>query len=183
MVSSSCNAHFGTTATVRWRTDLTSSDGYVAHMLTSEGPPPRAELKTNRSLATTMRGPAVKSEARILIVDEDRGVGIALSFMLATRRYDDVRAVRSAARAVAIAKQFRPDIVFLDLELPDSIAVARQLGREDVRQNRPRLIALTNDAEHPMREEARRAGFERFLVKPVSHEELDKILGIYRTAT
>lgn len=85
---------------------------------------------------------------------------------------------------MAITDQFRPDIVFLDLDLPDSgsIAVARHFMR-CARQSRPRLIALTTDAKHPMREEARLAGFERLMMKPVSHEELDEILGIARTAT
>ena len=85
---------------------------------------------------------------------------------------------------MAITEQFQPEIVFLDLDLPDSggFTVAKQLGR-DVHTRRPRLIALTKDAEHPMRDKARAAGFERFLVKPVSHEELDKILGISRPTT
>ncbi len=128
-----------------------------------------------------MRIPTVDPGARILIVDQDRGVGQALSFMLAARRYDEVRAVRSADRALKITAQFRPEIVFLELDLPDgdSIAVARQLVRY-VRQSRPRLIALTREAKHPLREEARLAGFERFTQKPVSHEELDEILGIAR---
>ena len=131
-----------------------------------------------------MRMTAAGSVTRILIVDQDRQVGVTLSFMLSARRFEEVRAVRSAKRAVAITEQFQPEIVFLDLDLPDDggIAVARQLTR-DSRLRRPRLIALTNDEQHPMRENARAAGFERFLVKPVSHEELDKILGISRPAT
>jgi len=38
---------------------------------------------------------------------------------LAARGYDDVKAVRSAARAVAVAGMFHPAIVFLDIELPE----------------------------------------------------------------
>jgi CheY-like chemotaxis protein len=41
-----------------------------------------------------------------------------------------------------------------------------------------RLIALTQDVEHAMREEARVAGFERYLVKPVTQEALDAVLFI-----
>lgn len=131
-----------------------------------------------------MSVPVVEFAAHILIVDQDRRVGLALSFMLAARGYDEVRAVRSAERALAITEQFRPNIVFLDLNLPDSasIAVAQQLFR-DAFQNRPRLIALAKAAQHPMLEELRLAGFERVMVKPVSHEELDEILGITRAAT
>lgn len=153
-------------------------------MLVSQLPPPCVEMKSNNGRATPARMPAVESETRMLIVDQDRGVGMALSFMLAARRYDDVRAVRSAERAIEIAGQFRPEIIFLDFELPDSgnVIKAMRLAR-DAHQSRPRLIALTKDAQHPMREHAHLAGFERFLVKPVSPKELDKILGVGRTAT
>ncbi len=103
--------------------------------------------------------------------------------MLATRQFDEVRSVRSAKRAKGIAEQFLPDIVFLDLDLPDggAIPLARLLAR-DASRRRPRLIALTNHSEDPGYDQARAAGFERLLVKPVSHEELDRILGISKTA-
>ena len=56
-----------------------------------------------------------------------------------------------------------------------------------MRRNAPlrkfRLIALTRDPEHAAREEARAAGFERYLVKPVSQDELDKVLCIPAVAS
>ncbi len=146
--------------------------------------PPRAELKTRFVRDGTVRIPEMPSATRILIVDHDRRVGVALNFMLNARGFDEVRVVRSAARAFAVAELFTPGLVFLDLELPDleSISVAQQL-RRDARQRTMRLIALTGHAEHAMREEARVAGFERFLTKPVVQEELDKILGKVAQAT
>jgi len=120
---------------------------------------------------------AVLPGTHILIVDSDRRVGTSLAFMLSARGYLKVRAVRSAARAIAIAESFRPGIVFLDIELPDMAALdlANQLHR-GARQYAMRLIALTTNIEHPKREAARIAGFERFLVKPLAQSELDKVL-------
>lgn len=116
-------------------------------------------------------------ETSILIVDESRAVSIALSFMLALRGYETVRSVRSAKRAAVVAKQYLPGIVFLHLELPDTdtLELARSM-RRSIHPHRLRLIALTAIAEHPWREEAREAGFERYLVKPCQQAELDKIL-------
>ena len=130
-------------------------------------------------LPSQIRPLQAETLTRILIVDQDRQIGMALGFMLATRRFDEVRAVRSAKRAMAVAEQFQPDIVFLDLELPEGggIPVAQHLVR-DARKRRPRLIALTKHSEDPMYAKARAAGFERLLLKPVSHQELDRILGI-----
>ncbi len=107
-------------------------------------------------------------------------MGVTLSFMLATRRFEEVRAVRSAGRALAIAAQFQPEIVFIDLDLPGGgIAMARQLISA-AGKRRTRLIALSRQLADPMFDQARSAGFERLLVKPIAHEEIDKILGISR---
>ncbi len=139
--------------------------------------------KLRLASAAISRVPATAFSTRILIVDQDRQVGVTLSFMLSARNFDEVRAVRSAGRAMSISEQFRPEIIFLDLELPDdgTMAVARTLAR-DTRRPRPRLLALTGGSEATMRDKLRAAGFERCLEKPVSHEELDKVLGIRVTA-
>jgi PleD family two-component response regulator len=116
----------------------------------------------------------------VLIVDSDRSVGISLSFMLRVAGYDDVRAVRTAARAVAVADKYRSAIVFLEVEVGSDAGyeLATQL-RRNAKQRAIRLIALTTDIGHSARGEARRAGFERFLVKPATQAELDKCLGIF----
>lgn len=139
--------------------------------------PGTAHAMTHRNQRGSRPDTPVDVATRILIVDHDRGVGTALTFMLAARGYDDVRAVRSVRRAVAVAEQFRPALVFLDLELPEqgALEVASRL-RTGARLHALRLIALTSDAGHESREAARAAGFERYLVKPLSQAELDKVL-------
>jgi CheY-like chemotaxis protein len=140
--------------------------------------PGATSAMSHRNPRGSGRDTPVESATRILIVDHDRQVGTSLTFMLSSRGYDEVRAVRSARRAVAIAESFRPGLVFLDIELPDqgALEVADQL-RKGARQHAMRLIALTSNAEHERREEDRIAGFERYLMKPLVQSELDKILG------
>lgn len=145
---------------------------------------PRTVDQKSRLPTQIPRLPAPGWDTRILIVDQDRQLGVTLSFMLATRQFDEVRSVRSARRAMGIAEQFLPDLIFLDLDLPEegSIPLGRLLAREARSKRRPRLIGLTNHSEDPNCAKARASGFERLLMKPVSHEELDKILGIGKTA-
>jgi CheY-like chemotaxis protein len=113
----------------------------------------------------------------ILIVEDDRQASMALTFMLSARGYAEVRAVRSAARALTVAETFRPGIVFLDFELPERGSTdLAELLRRGAGQHAMRVIALTRSVEHAGREDARAAGFERFLVKPLVQAELDKIL-------
>lgn len=142
---------------------------------------PHAKQKGRLMSATVMRMPPAGSATRILIIDQDRQVGMALSFMLSARRFDEVRAVRSAERAVTVTEQFNPEIIFLDLELPDggTLIVARRLAL-GASKARPRLIALAANTAPPVCGKASIDGFERRLAKPVSNEDLDQILGIFR---
>jgi CheY-like chemotaxis protein len=135
--------------------------------------------KSRLASAASTRIPAAGHSTRILIVDPDRQVGVTLSFMLSARSYDEVRAVRSAGRAIAVTDQFRPELIFVDLDLPEdgTMELARKLSH-DARRPRARLFALTSSEGPAARDKARAAGFERCLEKPVSQEELDKILGL-----
>ncbi len=132
---------------------------------------------TPRDQRGLRRDPPVDRNTRILIIEDDRRLSMALTFMLSARGYDEVRAVRSAARAIAIAEAFCPGIVFFDIERPDSesLDLAAQLYRR-VNRSALRLIALSASGGHELREETRLAGFERYLVKPLSQLELDKVL-------
>jgi len=114
--------------------------------------------------------------AGILIVVADRLVGRHLARMLTKKGYEGVRAVSSAARALVLAHEYDPGIIFVDVDLSDDAydlagALQRQAGR-----HAHRLIALTPAIEHSTRERARRAGFERWLLTPVMQGELEDLL-------
>jgi CheY-like chemotaxis protein len=113
---------------------------------------------------------------RILIVVDNRLAGRQLARMLMQKGYASVRAVPDGGRALSISRLYQPDIVFLDVTLAgDAYELARGL-RQQAGQAELRLIALTNSIEHSTREQARSAGFERWLVTPVTQEDLDGLL-------
>jgi PleD family two-component response regulator len=120
---------------------------------------------------------SVEPNTRILIVVDDRRAGRALARQLIAIGYREVHAVSDAKRAIAASNSFLPAIIFLDVAMSeiDSYELARKL-RRDARQRGVRLIALTDQIEHSTRDEARVAGFERWLVTPVADTELDKVL-------
>ena len=114
--------------------------------------------------------------AGVLIVVSDRLVGRQLARMLTQKGYEGVRAVGNAERALLLAHDYAPGIIFLDLALAgDAYDLARALQHQAGRDVH-RLIALTPSIEHSTRERARRAGFERWLVTPVQQDELDDLL-------
>jgi CheY-like chemotaxis protein len=114
--------------------------------------------------------------ARILIVDDDVDAAAALASLLQSAGYGDARVAHTGATALAVAVEFVPTILLVDLDLPDmsGYAVARQLSQHPQLRNL-RLIALTANSAHPGRELAREAGIERYLIKPVGAAALDEL--------
>ncbi|MGB6603090.1 MAG: response regulator [Steroidobacteraceae bacterium] len=114
---------------------------------------------------------------RILIVDNDINSSGSLELMLQALGHPQTRVAYSGHAALAIAADFQPSVVLLELNLLDmsGFEVARLL-REQARSHDLRLIALTSGCEHAGRELARVAGFERYLLKPVAVDDLSGLL-------
>jgi CheY-like chemotaxis protein len=113
---------------------------------------------------------------RILIVDDDVDAADALASLLQSEGHGDARVAYTAATALALAVEFVPTVLLVDLDLPDMSGydLARHLSQHPQLQNL-RLIALTASSEHPGRELAREAGIERYLIKPVGSADLAEL--------
>jgi CheY-like chemotaxis protein len=116
---------------------------------------------------------------RILLVDNDMREVDSLELMLHASGYSETRVAYSGHAALAVAAEFQPDVVLLELGLLDltGYQVAQSL-REQAQSRRLRLIALTSSREHAAREQARAAGFERYLLKPISSLDLAAVVAM-----
>jgi len=124
---------------------------------------------------------ALTRPLRMLLVDSDMDEVDSLESMLHAAGYSETRVAYSGRAALAIAAEFQPDIALLDLSLLDinGYQLAQSL-REQAQCRRLRLIALTSSCEHTAREQARAAGFERYLLKPVASLELAELVAMPR---
>jgi CheY-like chemotaxis protein len=115
--------------------------------------------------------------ARVLIVDDDSASVQTLVRVLQECGEREVRVAASAAQALRAAVEFRPAVIFLDIELPDmgGYELATLLHQHPQLQHM-RLIALTGEGGHPAREQARASGFERYIVKPISDAAVREVL-------
>lgn len=113
---------------------------------------------------------------RILIIEQNVAAADELASLIETAGHGVTRVTYSGHAALAVAMTFAPTVVLMNLELPDisSYDLARQLSQHPRLQNL-RLIALTGISEHPGRNRAREAGFERYLIQPCGVAELDDI--------
>src|SRR5881392_1150511 len=106
---------------------------------------------------------------RILVVEDDEPIADVLRRTLRQEGHE-VRSAADGVEALAVAEEFVPDLVILDLGLPklDGAEVLRRLRREsDV----PILI-LTARAELDDRVEGLDSGADDYLVKPYERREL-----------
>jgi CheY-like chemotaxis protein len=79
--------------------------------------------------------------------------------------------------ALDVARRFRPEIVLLDLGLPDfnGCEIARQLKYEEDLRN-TRFIAISALPEQQYKQAALEAGCEEFYSKPILPAKLEEIL-------
>jgi CheY-like chemotaxis protein len=113
---------------------------------------------------------------RVLVVDDNRDAADTLGLLLEADGAE-VRVVYDGRAALAMAESFLPGSVMLDIGMPgmDGYEVARRL-RQDERFASMRIIALTGWGQDADRRQTRNRGFSHHLTKPVSLEELYKIL-------
>jgi DNA-binding response OmpR family regulator len=112
-----------------------------------------------------------RSGPSVLVVDDEPTIGEVLSRYLRHAGYD-TRVARDGAQALALAAAKRPDLVLLDIMLPDAdgLEVMRRLRGTD--RDRVAVIMLTAKGEESDRVLGLRLGADDYVVKPFSPAEL-----------
>jgi signal transduction histidine kinase/ActR/RegA family two-component response regulator len=113
---------------------------------------------------------------RILVVDDNEDSANSLALLLRLSG-NDARAVYSGSQALAAVEEDRPEIVLLDIGLPemDGLEVCRRL-RQEQGLHEALVIAMTGYAQEVDKLRSHEAGFDHHLVKPVDLEFLRKLL-------
>jgi DNA-binding response OmpR family regulator len=96
--------------------------------------------------------------------------------MLLKMRGYEVQTATSGRDALAVYDCFKPDIVLLDLGMPEmsGFDVVRQL-RGKPGGDHSLFIALSGRGEEEDRKKAREAGFHRYAIKPVELADLEEM--------
>ncbi len=111
-------------------------------------------------------------QAKILIVDDLHANVLLLETLLATDGYTNVRSTTDSRQAAGIYREFRPDLVLLDINMPhlDGFQVMEQL-KEVERDSYLPVLILTGLHDHETRLRALEAGARDFLCKPFEQLE------------
>jgi len=122
----------------------------------------------------TTRQPSTRR--RILVVDDNVDAAEALSLILQLED-QEVCVAHDGHAALQMAGAMRPEIVFLDLQLPkmNGLEVARRLRTGE--PTRPLLlVATTGFGQEEDRRRSAEAGFDHHLVKPIDPKVLRSLL-------
>ena len=113
---------------------------------------------------------------RVLVVDDNVDVAESCALLLRLKG-QEVRVAHDGIKALEVARDFRPELVLLDIGMPgmDGYEVARQLRQQPGTQG-ALLVALTGYGQGEDRERSLAAGLDAHLVKPVAPEALDALL-------
>jgi DNA-binding response OmpR family regulator len=111
-------------------------------------------------------------QPKILIIDDDPDLRLALKIRLQANHYDTVQASDGYA-AISVAQKEHPDLIILDLGLPagDGFVVLKRLQDSDALASIP-VIVLTARDPQPSQEKAMQAGATAFFQKPADNNEL-----------
>ncbi len=115
----------------------------------------------------------------VLLVEDNEAIRNAFSILLGESGYRVLEAASGAA-AVETATSRRPDLILLDLGLPDmgGLEVARTLRAREETRDTP-IVALTGRALETDQEACFAAGCTGYLTKPIDTEQLLRVLPTY----
>ena len=104
----------------------------------------------------------------LVLVVEDHALNLELARDALQLRGFRTLEARTAAEGIALARRHRPDLVLLDIQLPDMDGLSA-LGRLRAEPDTARIpvVALTAFAMREDRERLLRAGFDGYLGKPI----------------
>jgi PAS domain S-box-containing protein len=130
---------------------------------------PAAEMNSPRE------GALPTSSRRVLVVDDSHDAAESLGTLLRLMGHE-VMLAHDGPQAIQLARTDKPEVVFLDLQLPgmDGLDVARML--REMYQTPLILVAITGHGAAEHRNRAREAGFDYYLVKPLEPDELQQYL-------
>ncbi len=114
---------------------------------------------------------------KIVIVEDEIRIRNGLARLLSG--YDGVEVAgkaKNGAEGLAMVRQTQPDVVFTDIRMPemDGLDMLEELKKEGIRCH---SVILTGYAEFEYAQRAISCGADAYLLKPVTVEDVEKVLG------
>ncbi|MGZ9097628.1 MAG: response regulator [Micavibrio sp.] len=122
----------------------------------------------------------MKSKCRILVIEDNKDTAESVRMLLTHEGYE-VETAYTGSGGLETARRFQPQIILCDIGLPgmDGYQVARTI-RQDNALSSTCIIALTGYGRDEDQRQAREAGFDMHLTKPIDYNNLRRALSQFR---
>src|SRR5690606_37024254 len=119
---------------------------------------------------SAFRGERNVERTRVIIADDESLIRMDLREMLTNLGYLVVGEVGDGRSAVNLARELRPDIVIMDIKMPDmdGIEAAQILTEERIAP----VLLLSAYSQQDLVQRARKAGVAGYMVKPFRESDL-----------
>ncbi|MGJ9412058.1 ANTAR domain-containing response regulator [Aeromicrobium sp. CF4.19] len=116
---------------------------------------------------------------RVVIAEDEALIRLDLAEMLTEEGYDVVGQASEGERAIALAREHRPDLVVMDVKMPgmDGITAAGVIATEAIAP----VVMLTAFSQRDLVERASSAGAMAYLVKPFTVTDLVPAIEVARS--
>lgn len=110
------------------------------------------------------------STRRVVVAEDESLIRMDVVETLRENGYDVVGEASDGETAVALARELRPDLVVMDIKMPnlDGISAAEMLNRENIAP----VVLLTAFSQKELVERATEAGAMAYVVKPFTPNDL-----------
>jgi AmiR/NasT family two-component response regulator len=112
--------------------------------------------------------------ARILVAEDEALIRLDLVEMLTEAGYEVVAQATNGVEAIALAKEFKPDLSILDVKMPELDGIS---AAQEIIEISP-VLMLTAFSQKELVERARDAGVMAYVVKPFSINDLTPAIEI-----
>jgi len=113
-----------------------------------------------------------------VLVAEDHPVNRKFVGLLLEKLGHQVQFAENGVEALALARDHDFDLVLMDIHMPemDGLSATRHIRALPSGRARVPIIALTADVMNEAQEQAREAGMDAFLSKPVQKQQLQEVM-------
>lgn len=115
---------------------------------------------------------------RVLIADDEALHNLALSSQLDTLGHQVVATATNGKEAVELAREFKPDLVFLDIRMP--VMTGPEAAHQITADRAIPIVILSAYSDARTVEEATRSPVFHYLVKPVDPDDLAPAIAVAR---
>ena len=114
------------------------------------------------------------SKRKILIVDDEKGFTDMLSLNLEAKGSYEVQVENDASQALSTALAFRPDLILLDIIMPQKkgVVVAREIEKNETLRGIPIVFLTATVAKDDTDAQMDKSGGHTFISKPTSLDVL-----------